>query len=160
MLRLRVETGSEVVELLRARLQRLGEPCVKAVLLFGSRARGEADERSDIDLLVLHDGCEIEDAVARRRYFYTLLRDALGGEFDNITLIDMELNAFLKPEEISSLLLNMYWDSIVVLDRTGELESFLKHVRERIVESGLKRVKDGRYYYWVLPKPLKEVKIL
>lgn len=37
-----VGVSLDIVELLRARLRRLREPCVKAVLLFGSRARGEA----------------------------------------------------------------------------------------------------------------------
>ncbi|MEM4581238.1 MAG: hypothetical protein QW092_02585, partial [Candidatus Korarchaeum sp.] len=111
-------------------------------------------------LLVLHEGCGIEEAVIRRRYLYDLLRDALGEGFEDITLIDMELNAFLKPSEISSLLLNVYWDAIVVYDETGALEGFLRYVREKIVESGLKRVRDGRSYYWILPEPLKEVKIL
>ncbi|MEM3372354.1 MAG: nucleotidyltransferase domain-containing protein [Candidatus Korarchaeum sp.] len=150
----------ECVTLLRDRLKRIREPCVKAVLLFGSRARGESRDRSDIDLLVLHEGCGIEEAVIRRRYLYDLLRDALGEGFEDITLIDMELNAFLKPSEISSLLLNVYWDAIVVYDETGALEGFLRYVREKIVESGLKRVRDGRSYYWILPEPLKEVKIL
>lgn len=148
------------VELLRDRLPRVREPYVKAVLLFGSRARGESGERSDVDLLVLHEGCGIKDAVARRRHLYNLLREALGEEFEDITVVDMELDVFLKPMEISSLLLNVYWDAVVVYDETGAVESFLKRVREKIVKSGLRRVRDGKTYYWILPKPLKEVKIL
>jgi len=148
------------VELLRERLGGLKEPSVKAVLLFGSRARGESRERSDVDLLVLHEGCEIEDMVARRRRLYKLLREAVGEEFEDITVVDMELECFFKPKEIASLLLNVYWDSVVVYDGTGSIESFLRRVREKIVKSGLKRVRDGKAYHWVLPKPLKEVKIL
>ncbi len=148
------------IALLRDRLRHVREPCVKAVLLFGSRARGESGDRSDVDLLVLHESCGIEDAIIRRRYLYNLLREALGKEFEDITLIDMGLNVFLKPVEISSLLLNAYWDAVVVYDETGLLEGFLKHVREKIVKSGLKRIRDGKSYYWILPKPLKEVKIL
>jgi len=45
-------------------------------------ARGEAGERSDVDLLVLHEGCKIEDAILRRRHFYFLLSKALEGEFE------------------------------------------------------------------------------
>ena len=117
------------VGLLRDRLGRVRGSCVRAILLFGSRARGEFGDRSDVDLLVLHEGCEVGDAVIRGRYLYNLLREALGGEFEDITLIDMELSAFLEPAEISSLLLNVYWDAIVVYDETGVLESFLRHVR-------------------------------
>ncbi|MBS7609591.1 nucleotidyltransferase domain-containing protein [Candidatus Bathyarchaeota archaeon] len=148
------------VELLRDRLRRVREPYVKAILVFGSKARGESGERSDVDLLVLHEGCRIKDPVMRRRHLYNLLVEALGEEFGGITLVDMELDVFLKPVEISSLLLNIYCDAIVVYDETGIVESFLKDIKGGIVRSGLKRVRDGKSYYWILPKPLKEVKIL
>lgn len=152
--------ADECVRLLRERLSGLREPCVKAVLLFGSRARGEFGKRSDVDLFVLHDGCGVEDAVARRRRLYGLLREAVGVGFEDITVVDMDLESFLKPGQVSSLLLNVYWDSVVVYDRTGAVEGFLGRVRENISRSGLKRVRDGRAYYWVLPKPLKGVRIL
>lgn len=128
--------------------------------MFGSRARGESEERSDVDLLVLHEGCEIQDPVLRRRHLYNRLREAIGEEFEDITVVDMELEHFLKPIEIIALLLNVYWDAVVVYDNTGILNEFLSHVREKIVKSGLKRVKDGKAYRWVLPKPMMEIKIL
>jgi predicted nucleotidyltransferase len=128
--------------------------------MFGSRARGESEERSDVDLLVLHEGCEIQDPVLRRRHLHNRLREAIGEEFEDITVVDMELEHFLKPIEIIALLLNVYWDAVVVYDNTGILNEFLSHVREKIVKSGLKRVKDGKAYRWVLPKPMMEIKIL
>jgi len=56
--------------------------------------------------------------------------------------------------------LNIYYDAIVILDRTGELQEFVKFVKERIEKSGLVRRKDGKSYYWILPKPMEKVKIL
>ncbi|MBS7649428.1 MAG: nucleotidyltransferase domain-containing protein [Candidatus Bathyarchaeia archaeon] len=50
------------VESLRRLLSSISKPCIKAVLLFGSKARGESEDKSDADLLMLHDGCGIEDA--------------------------------------------------------------------------------------------------
>jgi predicted nucleotidyltransferase len=148
------------IELLKNQLENLNEPYVKAILLFGSRARGEFNERSDIDLLVLHENCEIKDPVLRRRYLYNLIRKAIGKEFEGITIIDMEFENFLKPVEINALLLNIYWDAIIVYDKTSMLHSFLEHVKDKIEKSGLKRIKDGKAYRWVLPEPMKEVKIL
>ena len=148
-------------KLLRHRLNGLEQPCVKAVLMFGSRAREEHSKRSDVDLLILHDGCGIDDPVARRRHLYKLVREAVGEEFEDITVLDMELERFLKPKEITAQLLNIYWDAVVVYDDTTEnLQVFLGHVRERIVKSGLKRVRDGKAYYWMLPEPMREVRIL
>ena len=152
--------ASKDVELLRDRLRGLKESYIKAVVMFGSGARGESGERSDVDLLVLHEGCEVEDLVVRRRDLYNLVREAVGEEFEDVTVVDMELERFLKPSEITALLLNVYWDAVVVYDKTETLRGFLGHVREKILKSGLKRVRDGRAYYWVLPEPMREVKIL
>jgi hypothetical protein len=97
--------------------------------------------------------------VLRRRRLYNVLREVVGGKAD-LTVIDMELEHFLNPGEVSPLLLNIYWDAIVLYDITCSVEDFLKKVRKRISASGLKRVRSGKAYSWVLPEPLKEVKIL
>ena len=154
-----MEAGKDA-QLLRGRLRGLEGSCVRAVVMFGSRARGESGERSDVDLLVLHEGCGVEDPVLRRRHLYNLLRGAVGEKFEDVTVVDMGLERFLRPVEIAALLLNVYWDGVVVYDKTGVLRGFLEDVREKIAKSGLKRVRDGRACYWVLPEPLREVRIL
>jgi hypothetical protein len=147
-------------ESLRKRLKDLRAPYVKAIIMFGSMARGESKEHSDLDLLVLHEGCEIEDPVARRRALYYILREALGAEFEDITLVEMKLADFVSPSEVTALLLNIYWDAVLVFDKTQTLNTFLDEIRRRIVESGLKRIRDQRAYSWELPEPMKEVKLL
>jgi predicted nucleotidyltransferase len=159
-MRNQIDKSYKDIELLKNQLENLNEPYVKAILLFGSRARGEFNERSDIDLLVLHENCEIKDPVLRRRHLYNLIRKAIGKEFEGITIIDMEFENFIKPIEINALLLNIYWDAIIVYDKTNMLHSFLENVKDKIKKSGLKRIKDGKAYRWVLPEPMKEVKIL
>jgi len=148
-----------VVEILRERLSDLPS-FIRAVILFGSAARGEAVERSDVDLLVLYEGLAEASLVKRRRLIYMLIMDSISGFFEEATVIDMEYREFVEPRAITPLLLNIYWDGIVVLDRVGGLGSFLEHVRKKIAEAGLRRVKDGRTYYWVLPKPMQRVKII
>jgi len=149
----------DAMSALKAKFEGLDEPFIRAVILFGSTARGESGERSDVDLLVLCEGCG-EDIVARRRMVYRVMKEAVGEAFEDLTVIDMELGDFLKPKEISPLLLNVYWDAHVVCDKTGTIEDFLRRVRGSIAKSGLKRVRDGKAYRWVLPEPLKEVRIL
>jgi hypothetical protein len=39
-------------------------------------------------------------------------------------------------------------------------KDFLRRVRGCIVKSGLRRVRDGKAYHWVLPEPFREVRIL
>ena len=70
--------GGDPVGELRRRLSDL-PGYVRAVLLFGSLARGEAGERSDVDLLVLHSGAPARDPVERRRLLYKLVAERLEG---------------------------------------------------------------------------------
>jgi len=58
LLRSCIEANKDA-ELLRSRLTGFIDSCVKTVVMFDSRARGESEERNDIDLPVLHEGCEI-----------------------------------------------------------------------------------------------------
>lgn len=150
---------ADAMSALKAKFEGLDEPFIRAVILFGSTARGESGEGSDVDLLVLCEDCG-EDIVARRRMVYRVLKEVVGEAFDDLTVIDMELGDFLGPKEVSPLLLNVYWDAHVICDRTGTIEDFLKRVRGNIAKSGLRRVGDGKAYRWVLPEPLKEVRIL
>jgi predicted nucleotidyltransferase len=103
-----------VVSKLRERLSDIPE-YVKAILLFGSIARGEASARSDVDLLVLHSGPFLTDPVMGRRHLYSLIVERLSDVFESITLIDMDLESFLKPMTVTPLLLNIYFDAIVVI---------------------------------------------
>ena len=153
-------TFNDILIMLREKFKEVNFPCIKAILLFGSMARGEASKKSDIDLLVLHENYDVEDPVIRRRNLYMVVSDLLGEYPGGITIIDMEFKNFIKPKVITPLLLNIYWDAKVVYDATGKIEGFLRHVRNRIVKSGLKRVRDGKAYYWILPKPMEEVRIL
>jgi predicted nucleotidyltransferase len=132
---------------------------VKDVNLFGSVARGEVGERSDLDILVLYRDLGIGDPV-ERRHLYKIIADKLADVFNSITLIDMDLDSFLRPSVITPLLLNIYADGLVVIDKVGNISYFLDYVRRRIAEVGLKKVKNGKAYYWVLPKPLEKVEIL
>ena len=148
-----------IVKMLYERLSDLPN-FVKAVLLFGSMARGEAYSRSDIDLLILHKDLPISDLIKRRRYLYKLVMDRVNDLCDAVTLLDMELNDFLYPKVITSLLLNIYWDAIIILDRMHEISRFLKYIRRRIREVGLVRIKDNRAYCWILPKPMQKIELL
>lgn len=85
-----MKSVSEILEELHRSLKRLPE-YVKAVLLFGSAARGEATERSDVDLLILHESAPLTDLVERRKLLYSIVAERVGYAFDAIMLVDMEL---------------------------------------------------------------------
>jgi predicted nucleotidyltransferase len=89
-----------VLEELRRRLSDLPS-YVKAVLLFGSLARGEASERSDIDLLLLHDDTSHRDPVELRWHLYELVTERLASSFESITVVDAKLEEFLRPKIVT-----------------------------------------------------------
>jgi predicted nucleotidyltransferase len=150
---------NSVINDLRGRLSRLINENYVAVLLFGSWARCEANERSDVDILVLHRGLNKINKLKRSRAIYLAIT-ALLKDYPGFTVLDMDFEEFINPGIIRPLLLNIYWDALILFDRSGILRDFLAHVRRRIVESGLRRVRDGRAYYWILPKPMAEVRVL
>ncbi|MBR1730900.1 MAG: nucleotidyltransferase domain-containing protein [Ruminococcus sp.] len=82
----RIYTLNEIKNIIAPIAARYG---VDKVYLFGSYARGDADESSDIDLCI--------DAVALRGLFalgslYADLEDALGKELDLITVKSLKYN--------------------------------------------------------------------
>lgn len=119
----------------------LGEDLV-AVVLFGSRAREEAHEGSDWDVLV----------VARRLPKRTLERA--------IRLKQMlpacyrgEVSLLAKtPEEfmagLPDLYLDIAMDGVILYDTNGYMATRLQALRELIRRKGLRREKEGRDLLW------------
>jgi len=124
---------------------------VAGVILFGSVARGEESERSDVDLLVLWEGLDV-DAKKRHVYVYRIVSQYFPSSV-KLTVLDMEYSSFLRVRKLTPLLLNIIYDGVVLYDKYGLLEKFLSKVREELKAKGVKRVKLGKYYYWKLPKP-------
>lgn len=72
---------------------------VKAVFLFGSYARGEAREDSDIDLLVDTGGTNLRSLFSIGA-LYCDLESALGKSIDLITVSALEQRAQMPSEEM------------------------------------------------------------
>ncbi len=84
---------------------------LKAVYVFGSYARGEANEDSDVDLLVDTSGAEIESLLQLAAVCCDF-EDALGKQVDLITTSALEQ----KPMHPSDLMFRkIVWDEKVNL---------------------------------------------
>jgi predicted nucleotidyltransferase len=69
--RMTSKTLEAMLKELKVRLARLYGPRLKAVFIFGSYARGEADEESDVDVLIVLDRIEHYCSEVDRTSFIT-----------------------------------------------------------------------------------------
>ena len=132
LFKLSAEASEELVK-------KLGDKIV-AVALFGSWARGEASEKSDVDFFVVvknFDG-------SRRFKIYDCLQGVLKRD---VTVIDVDENELFKEDlKIGSLLLNIAWDSIILYDPTGRLRELFERIKNAVRDKLERyRTKNGKY---------------
>lgn len=113
---------------LSALQQGLGDSPV-AVVLFGSRARGEADANSDWDLLVIaHD--LPEKPFQRHLHLKQMLPADWRGQVAVLAKTPAEFESYL-----TSLFLDIALDGIILHDTQGYMTGRLAHLRRLIQES-------------------------
>ena len=78
---------------------------LRSVFVFGSYARGDADENSDVDLLIDREGSEIHGIFAIHA-LYQELKNALGKEIDLVTLQSLKQESTVKnnPDFVGSVM--------------------------------------------------------
>jgi hypothetical protein len=89
----------QIIERIRAHRDRLTELGVASLSLFGSVARGEATEASDVDLLVRFEGRATFDRYMDLKFF---LEDLLGRRVDLVT--EKALREEVRPHVEQELL--------------------------------------------------------
>ena len=157
-----IEIQREYRELLSAYLelvkQELGDS-LKAVCVYGSVARGEAGEESDIDVLIIAvDQPEYLDQrlkpffkVSRRirqLKIYQELR-GYGKTFSELVFTPEEL------ERHPPILLEVLKDGVILYDPEKLLEKELEKLEKRLEELGAEIVETPKGHYWILKKDLK-----
>lgn len=120
-----------------------------AVALFGSAARGESGPRSDLDFLVVLRG--VPKTIERRYEVYKPIHSAITSHYRqarDVTVLDID-EEFIEDTdtEVTSLILNVSSDAVILFDPSGKLATFLDSVRKLIEAAGLERyrTKDGKY---------------
>ena len=117
------------------------------LVLFGSVARGEAKESSDLDLLLVADGLP-EKFMARMRYLRCLLPSALRGGVSFIAKTRAEFEAGFP-----SYYLDLALDGIILYDREDYMQQKLARIRELMKTAGLKRQRTDDGFSWEWQKP-------
>ena len=72
--------------------------CLPAIYLFGSYARGTANDHSDVDLLVDTTGTQLKSLLALGA-LYNDLEEALGKRIDRITVNSLQQRPQIPSEE-------------------------------------------------------------
>jgi hypothetical protein len=123
-----------------------------SIVLFGSVARGDAGENSDVDVLVIAEG--FPRSLSERR---GALLDAWRAAREQQGLPAVPWSLVTKtPEEAryhSPLYLDITEDGILLLDRDGFFQAVLEEMRVRLRELGSRRVylSDGNWYWDLKP---------
>ncbi len=136
-------------------------PGVHSVVLFGSVARGEQRQRSDVDIIVVSDAFP-ESYSARLDLLRPIFQAAKSKE-SHLKLLKagyrLSFSAVpYKPEDLVEtppLLLDVSEDGVILYD-DGLMKRKLAELKERLRALGSKRVRTrtGKWY-WVLKPDLK-----
>lgn len=136
----------------RSLLDRFGEN-LEAVVLFGSIARKEAAEQSDIDFFVVIHNLP-KEPVRRRFMVYDTLTPILRKFKRDVSVIEVDAGDIGR--QITPLLINIAHDGIILYDKHGKIGRFFSRIRSAVKKAGLVRYKtrDGKYGW----KPSQELK--
>ena len=153
--------AADVVKVLRLASERLadlfGDEFV-GLVLFGSRARGEAGDYSDVDVLVVFRSLGGFDVRGR---VYGVIAECVRMP---ITLVDVRLDEIASEDfELTPLMLNILYDGVIVWDRDGLLRDFFERGRKLIEKANLirYRTRDGKYGWMRADgKPIAHYKIV
>lgn len=141
MLGSEVKEGGWLSEVVAALKQQLGDDLV-AVVLFGSRARGEAGDQSDWDILVLAHNLPSR-VMERHRRLKRLLPDAWRGQVSVLAKTPLEFEAHLP-----ALWLDIALDGVVLHDTEGYVTARLAKLKQLMQRHGLIRERVGHDLLW------------
>ena len=113
-------------------------PDLCGVILYGSYARGEYRQSSDIDLLVV-----LNNKIPIERDLYSRIPDTL---IENRQVSAMIVNL---PNNPRGIWLDVAIDGLVLFDKVGEVSRFLAKTRSLILNGEMKREIAHGIPYWV-----------
>jgi len=123
-------------------LQQQADLDLVAVVLFGSRARGDDRPESDWDLLVIASGLPAK-LFPRHLRLKTALPVGWRGKISLLAKTPAEFEA-----DLSTLYLDIALDGLILQDTDGYMQRHLLRLRQLIEQQGLRREQRGRDLIW------------
>ena len=136
-------------------LKRYFDDRLRAVVLYGSVARGDHTPESDVDLLIVAGGLP-QSPRARNRALVEFEDEFLPALLVPFHRQGIYLDVSTKiksPEEASHftpLYLDLTEDAVILYDREGFFQNILDRLRERLAALGAHRLQQGTIRYWKL----------
>jgi predicted nucleotidyltransferase len=113
-----------------------------AVVLFGSRARGEQRKASDWDIFVLARSLPVSPMKR-----YGQLRALCNGEPEGgVSFLAKTQREF--EEGFPSFYLDLALDGVILFDTDGYMQARLQRIKEIIKETGLRRERIPGGFFW------------
>ncbi len=131
-----------------------------SVLLFGSAARGDAGEGSDIDILIVAE----KFGAGGRFEVFNVIENDLKASDEYRDLKENKLGTLISPvpltpsevEKNPSILLDIVMDGIMLYDVDDFIVNKMKSMRRKLKKMGSKRIfLDDKRYYWDLKPDYK-----
>jgi len=141
----------------------LGENLV-SVVLFGSVARGEAHDKSDIDLFIVAE--KLPRGAFKRRELLEPIRAHLDSKLEELWRqgIYADFVEIIRTKEEAGrfhpFYLDMTEEAILLYDRDGFFADILERVRKKLQELGAKRKRMGKAWYWDLKPDYKPGEVI
>lgn len=162
--RLTYERCRDLLETLLSRLQEnLGEDLL-SVALFGSVARGEGGQTSDLDLLVVHRG---SPEAMPHRFVEVLRRLRQSQEYRSLAgqgFLPDPYPVFFTGAQLAKhpwLLLDIVDHGVILFDRGGTLRRELDRLQDRLRLLGARKVAlPGGRWYWDLKPDWKPGEVI
>lgn len=125
---------------------------VLSIVIFGSFARGDVKEGSDLDVLIVVKDLQEEDRLKLSAILSRSIEPPSGFPRPASPVV-------LTADEVKKhppILLDMIEDSIIVYDEGNFMKRILEDLKEKLSEIGAKKVKTEEGWYWIL-KPDTEL---
>jgi predicted nucleotidyltransferase len=124
-----------------------GEP-LEGIVLFGSQARGETWDTSDIDLLIV-----LPEGTPLIRSLYDRWDHQVAPYFDRRVSPSIVL-CRSDASDVGSVWIEAAVDGVILLDRAGRIAHMFEQIRQDIATGKLLSGETHGHRYWYRPEPV------